>query len=52
MAVDYRHIQRGQQARVPQQPGGGSVTAETSVLDTLADLTADVLHGLYSGGAS
>jgi len=29
-----------------------SVTAETPVLDTLADLTADVLHGLYSGGAS
>jgi alkylhydroperoxidase/carboxymuconolactone decarboxylase family protein YurZ len=40
MAVDYRHIARGQQARVPQQPGGGSVTAETPVLDTLVDLTA------------
>jgi alkylhydroperoxidase/carboxymuconolactone decarboxylase family protein YurZ len=44
MAVDYRHIQRGQQARVPQQPGGGSMTTETPVLDTLADLTAASLE--------
>jgi alkylhydroperoxidase/carboxymuconolactone decarboxylase family protein YurZ len=45
MAVDYRHIQRGQQALVPQQPGGGSVTTETPVLDTLADITvASVEH--------
>jgi alkylhydroperoxidase/carboxymuconolactone decarboxylase family protein YurZ len=44
MAVDYRYIERGQQARVPQQPGGGTVTTETPVLDTLADLTAASLE--------
>jgi alkylhydroperoxidase/carboxymuconolactone decarboxylase family protein YurZ len=38
--VDYRHIQRDQQERVPQQSRGGSVTTQTPVLDTLADLTA------------
>jgi alkylhydroperoxidase/carboxymuconolactone decarboxylase family protein YurZ len=45
MVVDYRHIQRAQQARVPQQPGGGSVTAtQTPVLDTLTDITAASLE--------
>jgi len=44
MAVDYRHFLRGQQVRVPQQPGGGSGTTETPVLDTLADLTAASLE--------
>jgi alkylhydroperoxidase/carboxymuconolactone decarboxylase family protein YurZ len=44
MAVDYRYIERSQQPRVPQQPGGGSVTSETPVLDTLADLTAASLE--------
>jgi alkylhydroperoxidase/carboxymuconolactone decarboxylase family protein YurZ len=41
MAVDYRHIQRGQQVHVPQQPIGGSMTTETPVLDTLAGITAE-----------
>jgi alkylhydroperoxidase/carboxymuconolactone decarboxylase family protein YurZ len=44
MAVDYRYIERSQQSHVPLQPGGGSVTSETPVLDTLADLTAASLE--------
>jgi alkylhydroperoxidase/carboxymuconolactone decarboxylase family protein YurZ len=36
--------QRGQQPRVPQQPRGRSMTSETPVLDTLADITAASLE--------
>ncbi len=43
--MDCWHIQRGQQPRVPQEPGESLVTAETPVLDTLADITtASVEH--------
>ena len=40
--MDCWHIPRGQRPRVPQQEG--SMTADTLVLDTLADLTAALVE--------